>query len=361
MKRKLKIIISGMERKYLIFLIILVAVFFLTTLQSYYTPYSARAFVEYNLSPITSNLNGRVSNIFVSDNTIVNQGEPLFKVEVQEYEDDLNNLKAKYNEQIQVIESYNHQIQEEKEVLQKNINTSNKKKKDYLRYQSLYNKRLIAKSDYENYELDYLNSLKDIEQSKESIKSLEKQRGSSNYEENNSLLSIKADISTAKKNLSDTEIKASKDGIISIHQLFIGERVNSSSNYGYIYNKNDFTIKVDYMEKSLINLRPGEKSLVVFDSIPGRVFNGVIVKTTALMTSGYTSPTNLEDVEAPTRWIRPSGRVRVEIKVTDKIPENANISSGSNAAVVSIDKKHPVSSLLAIIWIRLSSLINYIY
>lgn len=361
MKSKLKHIIKGFEKKYLIFIIILFIVFLLTSVQSYYAPYSARAFVEYNLSPITSNLNGKISDIYIKDDTLVKKGDPLFKVEVQEYEETLNNLYAKYDEQIETIKSYNDQIQEEKQVLQKKVNISNKKKKDYLRYKTLYLGKLIAKADYENYELDYSNSLMDIEQTKQTIKSLEEQRGSSDFLKNSSLKAIKANIMVAKKDLKDTVIKASKDGLTSVHQLFIGERVNNNSSYGYIYNKNDFIVKVDYMEKSLINLKPGQESLIVFDSIPGKVYKGVVLKTTALMSSGYTNPQDLEDVENPTRWIRPSGRVRVEIKVTDKMPANTNISSGSRAAVVTIDDKHLISSWTAVLWIKLSSLINYIY
>lgn len=354
-------ILKEMKKGYIILVLLMIFLFIISSLLSYYTPYSGRSFIEYNLTPVSSNLSGKVTKIYVKDNEYVKKGDPIFKIDSIKYIENIKDLKAQYNKALDNIDVSNSKILQAKRQLNKNKTILKKKKLDYYRFKQLYFEKLISKSEFEKYEVDYDNAIEEVKISKEYIIGLEKERGDNSKDKNNVLLALKSKIVRANKDLTDTMIRSPINGIISMHQFSIGKMISNNSTYGYIYNKNNFNVYVDYMEKSLINMEYKQKALIIFDAIPDKLFKGHIERTTSILDSGYTNSKDLYKIDENTRWIRPSGRVRVKLILDEKVPGNANISSGSKSAVVILNKNHKILSFISVLWLKISSFINYIY
>ncbi len=345
---------------YYILLFLFILTFIISALLAYYTPYSGRGFVEYELYPIYSKIGGEIEEIYIHDGQEVEEGAPLFKLDNAKLQLDIEELKYKYRDEENRLSALDYRILETRKEVLKSREKLEKARINYLRYRELYIDDMVAKAEYEEYELAYDTAKREMEIAELSVDSLKKERGKTTTE-NEVLKSLEARIKKMEKDLKDTVVKAPIGGEISIHQLYRGQIVNGSKSYGYIYNRKDMNVYVDYMEKSLINLKNGQKTLVTFDSIPGRVFKGHVIKTTNHLKSGYTSPENLQEIKENTRWIRTTGRGRVRIVMDDLLPAKANISSGSKVAVGVVDDRHWVLSGINCLWMKAVSAANYIY
>lgn len=352
--------LKQLKNVYFIILGVFVLTFIMSAALAYYTPYSARASIEYNLYPIYSEVNGKITEILIDDGEKVESGTPLFKVDDKKLKLKLEELKYQYKNQQNQLKAMDYKIMEaKKQVLEAKI-TLHYTKINYIRYKELYIEDLIAKVEFEDWQLKYKLSQKKAEAAEFVVNSLIEERGETSLD-NEMLKSLKTQIELVEKDLKDTVVKSHSSGFLSMHQLFKGQMVNTSTSYGYVYNKNNLNIYVNYMEKSLNNFKSGQEALIIFDSIPGKIFKGHIDKTVSIMQSGYTSPDKLHTIEKDTRWIRASGRARVKIVLNEELPEGVNISSGSKGAVTIINSNHKVLSKIAWVWIKLMSFTNYIY
>lgn len=352
--------LKQLKNIYFIILGVFVLTFIISASLAYYTPYSARASIEYSLYPIYSEVDGKITEILIDDGEWVESGTPLFKVDDKKLKLKLEELTYQYKNQENQLKAMDYKIMEAKKQLLEAKITLHYTKINYVRYKELYLEELIAKVEFEDWQLKYKLSQKKVEAAEFVVNSLIEKRGKKSSD-NEILKSIKTQIQLVKKDLKDTVVRSHFSGYLSMHQLFKGQMVNTSTSYGYIYNKDNLNIYVDYMEKSLNNFKSGQEALIIFDSVPGKIFKGSIDKTVSIMQSGYTSPDKLYTIEKDTRWIRASGRVRVKIVLNEELSEDINISSGSKGAVTIINSNHKVLSKIAWIWIKLMSFANYIY
>ncbi len=345
---------------YYILLLLFIVTFIVSALLAYYTPYSGRGFVEYQLYPIYSRIGGEIEEIYVEDGQRVEEGSPLFKLDNTKLQLDIEELRYKYRDEENRLSALDYRILEARKEVLKSREKLENARVNYLRYRELYIDDLVAKAEYEGYELAYDTAKREFEIAELSVVSLKKERGRSSTE-NEVLKSLEARIKRSEKDLGDTVVRAPARGEVSVHQLYKGQIVSGNKSYGYVFNRKDLSIYVDYMEKSLINLKNGQEAMVVFDAIPGKIFRGHVERTTNHLKSGYTSPETLQEIKEDTRWIRTTGRARVRVIIDDLLPSQANISSGSKVAVGVVDREHGILSWVTGLWMKAVSAINYIY
>ena len=77
--------------------------------------------------------------------------------------------------------------------------------------------------------------------------------------------------------------------------------------------------------------------------------------------SGYVAPNNFHEIDEDKRWIRSVGRNRVQILLTEPLPEGTVIVSGARAAVTLLGNSNRFLDMMAKGWIRAISVINYVY
>lgn len=353
--------LKDLKRVYLILVFLFIFIFIISGFAAYYTPYSGRAFVEYTMYPVYSKLQGEVEEVYVEDGQYVSVGDPIFRIDNEKQRLTVEGLRSQYRNEENNLAALDYRILEGKrEVLKAKQRLANAKA-NYDRYRALYIEDFVAKAEYDRYKLTYDNSREEVEIARLSVTALEKERGERSTKENEVMKAIRSNIEKAEKDMADSVVKAPYSGEIFIQQLHRGQAVAGNKSYGYISTDEDIHINVDYMEKSLFSIKNGQMVIITFDAIPGRTFYGRVERTTAPQKSGYSSPENLVEIKESTRWIRTMGRSRVRVILSDKLPEGANIDSGSKAAVAIMNNDHRLFSRLTILWINIISRLNYIY
>lgn len=351
---------NSIKYLYVSVFITFIIVFVISALLSLYAPYSARSTARFELSPIYSDLQERVVEVYAKDKQRVIVGQPLFKLDDFKLKEKLFDLENKYSNQVNKLESLDKNILIAKEKIEQEKKIVANNKIEYNRYKISYKNHSISQEKFQEKELNYKTSLNQLNISKLNLESQINNRGIvGKY--NESLQSIVAQENQIKKDIFNSVVKSKSEGTLSLHDLSVGQMINKNNSFGYIYKKSDIYVYVDYMEKSMVKMRKNNEALVLFDAIPGKLFKAHVEETATLLSSGYNGPNQMENIAQISRWIRPTGRARVKIVLDEKLPKDANVTSGSRSSVTVFSENHHVLNFIALLWMRIASLINYIY
>ena len=130
-------------------------------------------------------------------------------------------------------------------------------------------------------------------------------------------------MSTAKKQLEDTQIKAPITGIVSSRLLDVGDQAAPQIPVFTVVEMDDVKITIDVIESQFNKVKIGQKAYINVDTYPDTVFVGEISKispTLNLMTK--TSPAEII-ISNPEHKLRPGMFARVDV-ITD-VHKNALI------------------------------------
>ncbi len=345
---------------YLILLILFFTVFFLAVGMASYAPYSGRAYVEYGMAPVYSKVAGTIESVDCRDGEPVKAGDPLFRLDTRNYNAEVRRLEALYETTRNKLEALDGSIREEEQNIREEEQKLSQRKTDLERDRLLQEKGAVSRKSFEDSKLQYDTEQSVVAAHRSHLESLVRQRGTPG-DGNSELRQLRAELEIARNNLRDATVRAPISGVVSCHQLYAGQAVVTNEKYAVIHDASHLVINADMMEKSAGRLRPGRPALVVFDAIPGRVFAATLKGTVRELSSGYVAPNELHRIEEDTRWIRAVGRTRVQLELTESIPAEAVLCTGSRAAVAVANPSHPFFSSLSRSWIRLIGWLNYVY
>lgn len=335
-------------------------IFALTASVACYTPYSGRAYLERGIAPVFSQLNGNISEIYCADGDSVCVGTPIFKLDDTLYLAETARLEALYTTTENHLLSMDYQIEELIEKWKKSKQEVDQYRSDLIRDHRLWEQKIIAKTVVEADRLKYDSAVQDCAMLEKQIRSLQLSRGIPG-ENNSELCELRAELAVARKNLAETVVRAPIAGTVNYHQLYRGQAVVQSECYAMIDDSSKLIVNVDLMEKSVATLQTGQSALIAFDAIPGRVFHGRIDRFIQTLSSGYTGPNTLHAIVEDTRWIRAVGRNRVQLTLSESLPEGVPLATGAKASVSILNENFPHLSAVSSHWMTMVGWLNYVY
>ncbi|WP_231850937.1 HlyD family secretion protein [Aliivibrio salmonicida] len=164
-------------------------------------------------------------------------------------------------------------------------------------------------------------------------------------------------VASARLDLSNTDIQSTIDGVVTNLQLQKGSYINMGTPSLFVVNDKAEWISADFNEKGVSHLKTGNTTYVVFDALPGHVFDGKIISKDSAIFDVYNPTNQLASVENDDRWIRNQQKIRTRIAV-DKM--NNDLISGSRATVM-VANGNPIIDAVGIAWMHFVSLFRYVY
>ena len=337
-----------------------VVVLLLTVGTANYAPYSGRAYVEYGEAPVFSKVSAVIEELYCRDGQQVEKGDPLFRLDDRNFRAEVERLEALYETTVNKLAALDCQIAEQEEDIRRQEKTCEKCRIDFERDRTLLDKQAVAAKTFENSRLQFDIAAGELAAMRSRLNALKRQRGRAG-DDNSELKQLRAELAVARNRLDDTVIRAPIAGLLSCHQLHYGQMILTAERYAVIHETGNLTINADLMEKSVGRLQIGQKALVAFDAIPGRVFQASLKGVVRELRSGYVAPNEFHEIAEDTRWIRTVGRNRIQLSLEEPMPPEVLLTSGSKAAVSLQNPAHAVFSGLSNAWIRLISVCNYLY
>ena len=270
--------------------------------------YAYQAFEEYIHNPWTRDgqvrghviqvaprVSGMVTHIAVIDNQYVHQGDLLFGIDQETFEISIAQVEAN---------------------LKRDQISSRSSKIEYDRLQEIFEKDpgAVSQKDLNRREANYLQSLSQIDVSKEKLRS-------------------------AKLNLSYTQVYASVDGYVSNVDFQIGTQAVANSPIIALVDSNSFWVFGYFRESQIGKFKIGDPARVTLMAYPEQPLSGTVESLGwgIAPSDGNTGANLLPSIKPVFQWIRLAQRIPVRIKL-DKVPGEVELRFGLTASVMVMDE-----------------------
>lgn len=121
-------------------------------------------------------------------------------------------------------------------------------------------------------------------------------------------------------------------------------------------------VVADMRENQLGNIRPGDRAGILFDAVPGTIFEGRVHSIAGAIDPGRTFSGGLLQNAPETRWFEPARRIPVRIELAPDQAWPEQVRSGAKVSVVVYTGGHggPVGWIAALLH-RIQAISSYLY
>ncbi|MFP2504940.1 HlyD family secretion protein [Buttiauxella gaviniae] len=262
----------------------------LILLMNYNHPYTYLAQKAVISIPLTPQVTGIVSEVTDKQNTMIKKGEVLFKLDPTRYQTRVDRLQADLITAIHSTESLKSQLDAAVANTTRVTAERDRLFKDYQRYLQGSKARVnpFSESDIDNARQNYLAQDALVKGSVAEQSQIRSQLDSMVNGEQSQIVSLRAQLAEAKYNLSQTVIRAPSDGYVT--QVLIRPGTYAAAlplrPVMVFIPQQKRQIIAQFRQNSLLRLEAGDQAEVVFNALPGQVFEGKLTAVLPVVPGG---------------------------------------------------------------------------
>jgi membrane fusion protein (multidrug efflux system) len=314
----------------LIILILVVFYYFL-----YIAPYEDTddAFIDGYTTLIAPRVSGPVTQLLVTDNQWVNQGDLLVQIDPNDYETALAQAKADLaaaqsqwdSSKAQVAVNESKVVQARAAVVAADAQNQ-RADADLKRYQTVES-RAVSKTDYDLTQATARSAVANLDAANSQVKEAQAQVTLSQADVETAaaaLLQDQAKLRQAELNLSYTKIVAPFDGRITARSVQLGNYLSPGQALFALVPRYVW-VTANFKETQLTYIRPGDPVEVHIDAYPQQNFKG---KVDSLQAGTGARFSLLPPENAVGNYVKIVQRVPVKIVFDEELPTNLDITPG---------------------------------
>ncbi|MGL5387255.1 MAG: HlyD family secretion protein [Serratia sp. (in: enterobacteria)] len=262
----------------------------LILLMNYNHPYTFQAQKAVISIPITPQVTGIVSEVTDKQNTFIKKGDVLFKIEPTRYQARVDRLQADLMTAIHSIQVLQGQLDEAVAHTSGVIAERDRLYKDYQRYikgsQAKVNP--FSESDIDNARQNFLAQDALVKSSLAEQSQIKSQLNSVVNGEQSQIVSLRAQLTEAKYNLEQTVVRAPSNGYVT--QVLIRPGTYAAAlplrPVMVFIPQQKRQLVAQFRQNSLLRLQSGDQAEIVFNALPGQVFQGKLTSILPVVPSG---------------------------------------------------------------------------
>lgn len=327
------------------------------------TPYTSQARVNALVVPIAAEVSGTVVDVFVDSNTIVEAGEPLFQIERQRYELAVQTAEANLETARQGTRAGTADVEAAEAKVESAKAALRSAEQDAVRLRRIKKEDAGAISDrrIEIAENSFAAAKGNLAAAEATLRKAQEALGQVG-DQNTQVQQALAALDQAKLDLTRTLVIAPEAGIVTDVRVDRGNFAQAGAPQMTFLGTHDVWVQADFTENNLGNLRSGDAVEIVFDALPGQVFEGK-VRTTGFGVSVDSAPLgSLPTIENDRQWLRDAQRFSVLIDFeVDNMEDRLNMRVGAQASVIVYADAGWIMTFLGKVKMRLVSILTYAY
>jgi len=323
-------------------------------------PWTDQARVQAYVVPIVSQVSGRVVEINVGKDQLVQAGDVLFKIDTDDYELAVENAESALELTGQEIGAGTASVTTAQAGVVEAHTHLEHMKVQSVRVYELEKQNVLSKSDGDKARAKVKSAQAQLISAQAQLDKAKQALG----EKGNKNPRIRSAIATLKKaqlDLSRTSIVAPSVGGITNLQIDIGQYATAGTPQMTFIEIDNIWIQANLRENNIANIKPGNSVDITLDVAPGKIFTGTVSSVGFAVDSG--APSNVGDlasVEGKSGWLRDAQRFPVIIKFDDNSAQGYR-RLGGQADVLIYTSNNWVINPLGWIWIRVLSWLSYVY
>jgi len=242
--------------------------------------------IDGDISPVVARVSGYVQDIKFEENTHVNDGQLLVKLDDNDFKVRLEQAQAGEkgaNAGVGVTQSQIIATQANTSTAKANVDAARVKlnlaQKDFDRYANLIKDGSITQQAYDQAKASKESAQAAYQAAKDQYTAAVKQVGTSQSQlavSSNVISQRQSDIDFAKLQLSYTEIKAPASGIVSKKNVQKGQLVQAGQSLFSIVNDGSIYVTANFKETQLEKIKEGSKVEIEVDAYPNEKIEGEV-------------------------------------------------------------------------------------
>src|SRR5690554_4679511 len=226
---------------------------------------------------LSSEVSGEIVELNVKEGDIVKQGQLLCRVKP-------DILQSGYDRAVAALNSQKANLAAAQQQLIQNQASFNNIEANYKRNQELFDKKVISASEFDQIRAEYEGAKANLAMQEQNVLGAKY-----NIDQSNAMVKEAAD------NLSRTTIYAPADGVISLLNVELGERVVGTAQMAgteimRIANMSSMEVNVEVNENDINRISVGNDATIEVDAFQGRKFAGIVTEIASSSTGvGSTS------------------------------------------------------------------------
>ena len=289
------------------------------------------AYVQQTIVSISSDVEGRIAEVHVAENQVVEAGAVLFTIDTRPYEIALSQANAALATARVTVEQLKVSYGTAQAQLQSSNDTLAIRKAAFDRQDALVSQGINANSSLDDTKLAYQQAQSGVALANQQVAAATAALGGNpniETDEHPAVLSALAKVDEATRDLDKTTVKAPAAGIVSnVSSLNAGQFIAAGTTIASLVETHATWIEANFKETQLADLRIGQPVDVEIDAYPGAL-HGTIESLGAATGSQFAL---IPAQNATGNWVKVVQRLPVRIALPDT-PELANLKTGMSAA-----------------------------
>ena len=242
------------------------------------------AFIEGSVVPISSEVKGKVTKVFVRDNQLVKTGEPLVEIAAEDYtalvqarQDSVSRMTAEQQETHALIKAKTMALARARAELDAVETNAALAEKDLKRSSELRKKEVISQSQYDQAEARSKDALARRASANASVAEIEASIEALNAQITTQKFKIReagTALNLARIDLGRTTITAPADGRIAKKNVDEGKYVQPGQPLLSIVDDSNLWVVANFKETQIAHMKPGQPVDITVDAYPGVTFAG---------------------------------------------------------------------------------------
>lgn len=330
------------------------------------TPYTSQARVQGYVVGVAPKVEGLVTRVWVTNNQQVTKGEKLFQIDRSSYEIALSRAESDFKNAKNQVRAGDAAVRSAEAKLSSAIANRTKAEKDMKRLKRLYenDSGTISVRRLEVSEASLDQAKAQVVAAEAEIARVIEQNGGIDETNNSILLSAKSAVEQAQLDLKNTLVVASSAGVITDLQADVGLFAGTGKPVMTLVPIDDVWVSAEFTENNLGYLHTNTPVEILFDSMPGRVFQGKIESIGLGVSTGQENVAgSLPTIQNNRDWLRQSQRfpVRIIFDIAQDQGVRGQLRVGGQASIIAYTGQSSILETLGRAYIRMMSFASYVY
>jgi membrane fusion protein (multidrug efflux system) len=301
--------------------------------------------IDGDISPVVARVGGYVDSIDFQENTHVNKGQLLVKIDDRDFRVKLEqamSAKTGASQGVNVGQSQIFENAANEAVAKAKVESAaaqlDKVTKDYQRYANLVQDGSITKQQFDQSSADLQTAKANYQASLDELKAAQDQESATKNQlsvTNSGVTQKVADVDYAKLQLSYTRIDAPASGLVSKKNVQLGQLVQAGQTLFNIVNDSSIYVTANFKETQMDQIHPGQKVEIEVDAYPEMKLKGEVYNFSPATGAKFSL---LPPDNATGNFVKVVQRLPVKIKIEGSKEDIAKLSPGMSVNVSVIIK-----------------------
>lgn len=325
-------------------------------------PSTSRGFVAAHVAQIAPRVSGQIVEVLVADDAIVQAGEPLFSIDSRPFELVLRQAEANLANTMQGIDASAASLVAAQATVTQARTNLDATRADTNRILRLEKRSLVSTAEADSARAKLADAEARLNTAVANLESARAQLGSVGAD-NPSILAAQAQLESAQYDLASTVVRAPHFGVVTNVTLAKGQFIGAGNPALTFIDAQAAWITIDLRENQLQKLKPGNSVRVLFDAVPGKIFEGHVQSIAWGIDPGRQAKDGLVANQSNNRWFEPARRIPVRVELEggmDEWPQQVRVGGKVQAVVFTGSRINPVALIVRASQ-RVRSWASYLY